>query len=298
MNFDQLRAFLAVSERRSFTSAARALGVTKQTVSRRVADLEDSLGVALLVRSTRSVSLTPEGEIFARDVRRGLDALADGVHNLGRQADDPADEIWIGAPALFARRFLRPLVNELLSTYPRLRIAVCALGAADVLDFDYLDVIVSIGPLPDLAVKRIPLGDGVNGCFAAPTYLEAHGRPRSPTELNEHECLAYTRHRVPNEWLLERGDEAVNVPVRVRFKSNDAESVLQAAIDGMGIAHLPLFMCREAVSQGRLTRVLPRWSLRIGSISALYRETRAPRPGLEVVLDAVRKRLGSGRLDV
>lgn len=291
MNLDQLRAFLAVVERRSFTGAGRVLGVTKQTVSRRVGELEEGLGVALLVRSTRRVALTEEGEIFARDVRRGLDALADGVHNLAVQSDDPADEVWIGAPALFARHFLAPVVQHLLSEHRRLRIGVCALGAADALDFDLLDVIISVGPLRDLAVKRIPLGDAINGLFAAPAYLEAHGPPTSPPDLHDHACLAYRRHRARAEWVMRRGSEEVEVPVQVRFESNDADVVVDAAVAGMGIAHLPLFLGDAAVAEEKLVRVMPRWTLHVGTIAALYRETRAPRPAVELVLDAVRAQL-------
>jgi len=286
---DQLEALLAVVDRGGFTAAAEFLGVSKQAVSRRVAELERELAVALFTRSSRHVKCTIEGETFVKHARVALRELADGVTQVKNQHRDPTGEIWIGAPGLFAKKILAPVVRELLEQHSKLRIGVRALGAADMLDFDELDIIVAVGALPDLSVQRLHLGEALNGCFAAPRYLERAGLPLEPRDLLEHDCLSYTRHRDVGVWNLSRNDGTPDeVPIRSRLKSNDAEYILEAAAAGMGIAHLPVFLCSKAVSEGRLRRVLPDWKLRIGPIRALYQKSSLPTPGVEVVLNSLR----------
>ncbi len=292
MNLDHLKAFIAVADLHSFTAAAQVLHISKQSVSRRIGELEDELGMALLVRSTRRVSLSDDGAVFAEHARRALGELEDGVQNLRARLQDPAGELWVSAPSLFLRQFLNPVIQRFLRTHRRMRVMLCSLGDADTLSFDHSDVIVSVGPLPDVAAKRITLGQAVNGCFAAPSYVAARGAPQHPEELRSHECLFYTRHRGrPDTWRLDKGEESVTVPIQARLKSNDVDSILDAVVAGMGIGHLPLFFCREHVRDGTLVPVLPEWHLPIGPICALYRDSRAPRVGLDLLLAAVREEL-------
>lgn len=295
MTLEQLEALIAVADRRSFSAAAKALKVSKQTISRRIAELEDELGLSLLNRSTRQVTVTDDGGAFLLHARQAVDALRDGVLNLRSRAHEPVGELWVGAPALFARHFLNPISQRFLLTHSKMRIILCALETADAFSLDHLDIAITIGPLPDHAAKRIVLGEAGNGLFAAPSYLARHAGLDGPEALHDHALLTYTRRRGPHEWLLRRDDEQRTIAVRTRLESNDALCILDATVAGMGICHLPLFLGMEAVREGRLVRVLPDWMLAAGQICALYRATRAPRSGLDWFLDVLRTELAEVR---
>lgn len=295
MTLEQLEALIAVADRRSFSVAARVLSVSKQTISRRISELEAELDLSLLIRSTRNVAVSEDGAAFLEHARAAVEALRDGVVKLRSRAAEPVGELWVGAPALFARHFLAPLVQRFLATHSKMRVILCALETADSFSLDHLDVVVTIGPLPDLAAKRIVLGEATNGLFAAPAYLAQHDEIDGPEALHDHTLLTYTRRRGPHEWQLRRADEIRHVAVRPRLESNDAMCILDATIAGLGVSHLPTFLSVGEVRQGRLNRVLPDWALVAGQICALYRSTRAPRAGLEWFLDAVRTELVAAR---
>ncbi|MBC8072016.1 MAG: LysR family transcriptional regulator [Deltaproteobacteria bacterium] len=295
MTLEQLEALIAVADRRSFSVAAKVLAVSKQTVSRRIGELEAELDLSLLNRSTRNVSVSDDGAAFLEHARAAVDALRDGVVKLRSRATEPVGELWVGAPALFARQFLGPLVQRFLLAHQKMRVILCALETADAFSLDHLDIAITIGPLPDLAAKRIVLGEASNGLFAAPAYLADHDEIDSPEALHDHTLLTYTRRRGPHEWQLRRADEQRSIAVRPRLESNDASCILDATIAGMGVTHLPMFLCVDAEREGRLTRVLPDWVVVAGQICALYRATRAPRVGLDWFLDAVRTELAEAR---
>lgn len=295
MTLEQLEALIAVADRRSFSAAAQALDVSKQTVSRRIGELEDELGLSLLIRSTRRVAVSDDGHAFLHHAREAVETLRDGVLNLRSRASDPAGELWVGAPALFARHFLNPLVQRFLRRHPKMRISLCALETADSFSLDHLDVAITIGPLPDHAAKRIVLGEATNGFFAAPGYLARHPELDGPEALHDHVLLTYSRQRGPHEWHMRRDDDHRTLTVRPRLESNDATCILDATIAGLGISHLPLFLGLEGVREGRLARVLPDWALLAGQICALYRATRAPRVGLDWFLEILRTELAETR---
>ncbi|GAB4570060.1 MAG: LysR family transcriptional regulator [Haliangiales bacterium] len=295
VNLDQLRAFVAVVEHGTFTAAAERLEISKQSVSRRISDLETEINTALLVRSSRGVKCTPAGLEFVDRVRAALGELEGGLQQLHSREQEPRGSVWVGAPALFAKHFLSPVVSAFLARYQHMRVGVCALGGADTLDFDHLDIIITIGRLPDIAAKRVRLGTAINGCYAAPSYLRENGTPEAPGDLSAHACLAYSRHRSAIAWRLSRGDQVRKIAVDARLTANDAEVILDAAVRGAGVAHLPHFICQEAVASGQLQRVLPGWDLAVGEINALYLDSRAPRRELALMLKAIRTALGGRR---
>lgn len=295
MTLEQLEALIAVADRRSFSAAAKFLGVSKQTISRRIAELEEKLGFSLLIRSTRRVSISDDGSAFLPHARQAVGSLRDGVLNLRSRSTDPAGELWVGGPSLFVQRFLNPISQRFLLAHPKMRIVLCALETADSFSLDHLDVAVTVGPLPDQAAKRIVLGDAINHMFAAPHYLAQHGEIDRPEALHDHMLLTYSRRRGPHEWQIQRKDAQRTITVRPRIESNDVTCILDATVAGMGVSHLPPFLAADLVDDGKLVPVLPEWSIVIGQICALYRTSRVPRVALDEYLEVMRTELAEAR---
>jgi DNA-binding transcriptional LysR family regulator len=252
MDLNDLRIFVVVAQHRSFTGAARQLGIGKSTASDRVRALEAQLGTRLLNRTTRTLSLTEAGDEL---LQRGLviTALAEEAQDaLARSTRSAVGRLRVSVPLSFGLRFLTQVVADLMCEHPRLEIDY-QLQDHDVdLVRERYDLALRIGKLADSSVVARRLGRSRRLTVAAPAYLQRCGRPAGPGDLEGHECLRYTHQRPPDRWSFSGPAGPQQVRISGRLESNNGDALAEAACHGLGIAWLPDFVVMDHVREGRL----------------------------------------------
>lgn len=258
-DIEELRTFVQVVDSGSMTAAGRVLGQTTNVISRRLARLEERLGVPLAQRTTRRLQTTEEGRRLYTRARRILDEIAAAEAELRGVAEELTGEVRLGVPTL-AAELLREGLVKFLDDHPGvdLRLFVTDRPSSAILrDITEhgLDAAVLIGPIPPSSVVTRLLSKGRSFFAASPRYLDSHGRPKKPRDLSDHECVCYIGDRLQTEWsVVDRKGREVVVPVRGRFASSDSRVLANAIVDGQGIG----LVSATALNDERLERVLPR----------------------------------------
>ena len=290
--YSELEAFEAILRHGSFTAAARQLELTPGAVTRRLASLEARLGVKLLNRSTRRLSLTEPGRHYYAQVAPALAqilAAGERVHDLSAQA---RGELRVSLPMNFGRLYVIPHVGEFLRRWPQIELDLQFDDRFVDLIGEGFDAAIRIGALEDsrLVARRIAQTRRI--LVAAPSYLQRRGAPAAPGALIEHDCLHYTLFRDAPSWEFQRDGEPWRVPVRGRLKANYGLPLVEAALRGEGILQTATFAVADELADGRLVEVLPDWSLLPIGIHAVYpgREYR-PRK-VEAFIDFVEQTIG------
>lgn len=261
LSTDMLAAFVQVAEHLSVSAAAEALGVSKSVVSKRVAQLEQAVRATLFARSTRRVALTPAGEAYLDFARSALRAVADADERLRDLRQELSGQVRLTAPVSWGQHVLAPLLPAFLARHPAIEVEL--LLADRLMDIAYervdLALRMSATDLPDLVATPVARLDWV--VCAAPAHLARAGTPQRPDDLVQHPCMAYWRERSDDAWLL-RHDDGRQQTVRVqgRYHANNPEAVALAALAGLGVALLPVYVCADALADGRLQRLLPGWT--------------------------------------
>lgn len=250
-NTEDLRTFVEVADAGGLSPAARRLGLSKSIVSRRLVRLEDELGVQLLARSTRGAVLTEAGATFREHAGR-VTAELDNARDALRPEGDLTGRLRIAAPLSFGPTHIAPLVADLARRHPRLQVHASYSDRFVDLIGEGFDAAVRVGYLADsnLVARRVaPL----RGSFvASPDYIRARGAPLQPADLAEHEALM----QGTETWRVMSGGKIVTVGVRGRFKADNGEALLAAALAGLGIAALPDFLIDAHIERGSLVPVL------------------------------------------
>ena len=255
--------FYAVAQARSFTQAARRLGLSASQVSREVARLEDRLGRRLLFRSTRHVSLTEAGEVFLERCRR---LLEDRDEALSVIADEPT-HLRGHLRVTCAERFVVPMINRFMARHPQLSVEVL-LWNNDVIDLvDHgIDLAVRFGRMTDSRLVAIRVGSRSRYLCAAPAYLEARGEPASLEELSQHDCVC----RTDAVWSFDRDGQPHEYRPLGRFRCNSGYAVLDAALTGLGLCQLPDFYLEQHLARGTLVEILRQHRPREEEVWAVY----------------------------
>lgn len=263
-----LEAFVHSVELGSLSGAARALDTTQPTVSKLVAGLERSLGVRLLRRSAAGLSLTEEGQRFHERARRVLEDYGDAVSDAREGLHQPRGLLRMSAPVTLGQRHLNAMALEFLALYPGIELELLLDDRfVDPLE-ERIDVSLRVGgPLPPDLVAR-HLGTWPRVLVASPGYVAARGKPRKPQDLLAHDYLRYGAG--DDGALLQGPDGALTVPVRSRYRVNNAVAMLDSVLGGAGISLQPTWMVAEPLAQGRLVRVLPRHSGPAQEVHLLY----------------------------
>nr|WP_294502840.1 LysR family transcriptional regulator [uncultured Rhodopila sp.] len=267
-DMEAMAIFAKVVETRGISAAANELGLSAPTISKALARLEQRLGCRLLNRTSRRLALTDAGRDLAGRAARLLADAEAAEAALAAQSATPRGTVRLAAPMSFGVREVAPLLPEFLALYPEVSIDLHLDDALVDVIGDGFDIALRIGVLPDssLLARRLAPIPGVT--VAAPTYLARRGRPEHPAELAAHDCFAYAYLRTPGGWPYANDTgETVTVKPRGRLRVNNGDSVLPAAIAGLGIAALPGFLAREALADGRLETILTDWH---AALSNLY----------------------------
>lgn len=289
MNLHALVIFVAVAERGSFSAAADALGIAKSTASQRVKDLESELGVQLLARTSRVVSLTEAGAALLERGQEIVSAAAEAEQLVSRLRESPIGNLRVSAPVSFGRRFVGDVVHALLTAHPALSVQL-DLEDRDVdLVGERYDVAIRVGELAASGLSSIRVGTARWFVVGAPGYLAERGSPGHPSQLASHECLRFAHRRVPGTWTFDDPTEGtLSVRVQGRFVCNHGDELAERAATGLGLAWLPDFITRELVDEGRLVRVLEDFCDREAPIHLLFPERRNRPLKVQLFADALR----------
>jgi DNA-binding transcriptional LysR family regulator len=250
-DLETLSAFLEIADAGSVSAAARRLSLPKSIVSRRLARLEEDLGAQLVVRTTRGLALTEAGTSFREHAMRvvaELEAARDAVDSKG----DVRGGLRISAPLSFGATHLAPVIADLARRHEKLHILAAYSDRFVDLVGEGFDAAVRLGYLPEsnLVVTRIAPVSGK--CVASPEYLEAHGTPRVPEDVLEHQCLS----QVNEVWRFVSHGETTTIRPRGRFKADNGTAIIAAAVAGLGIARLPDFLVDAHIDSGALEPLL------------------------------------------
>jgi DNA-binding transcriptional LysR family regulator len=297
-NLNELQFFVHVSQTRSFTKAAKRLGVPKSSVSRAIHRLENRLGVRLVERTTRSVALTEVGELYLNRCQRVLEEAEQADLAVGALQAKPSGTLRVGAPVAFARSILGPTMGEFLTIYPELRLHLQLLNGDESPREGSLDVVIRAGQLENSGLLVKPLMRIRLGAYASPDYLANRNLPDSPADLPQLNCIT-TNCDTPGGqedfaiWRLRRGVDLKEVRVSVRVSVPDPTINHQLALAGAGVALLAQSVVREDVEQGRLIRILPEWEPEPVELHALYPSQLNSSPKVRAFLRFLRERFGT-----
>jgi len=283
--------FARVAELRSFSAAAEALGLSNATVSKAVSRLENRLGVSLFHRTTRTLSLTPSGVSLASRAAALLSDAEAAEECARAEAGGPRGLVRIAVPMSFGLSHVALALPELMALCPGLSLDLHLSDATIDLIEAGIDVALRIGSLADSSLKARKLADIPVYLAAAPAYLERHGIPATPADLEHHACFGYSNAKRADRWHLVHHDgrEAVVRP-RGPLVTNNGEAMLPALVAGQGIALLPQFILAREFEAGRLAQILPEWA---GLPAALHVVTPSsgPRPArVSAVIDFFSRR--------
>ncbi|MBK8454884.1 MAG: LysR family transcriptional regulator [Thiofilum sp.] len=276
MNYlENLRTFVAVVDLGTLTQAADQLYIAKSAVSRRMAELEEHLGVQLFHRTTRAMTLTPEGQQFYERSRGILDAVFEAENEVKSAKQHLKGKFKITAPLTFGLEHLSPLLNAFLCEHPDLELDLdFSDRQVDVIEEGF-DLALRIGHLEDSNLKAKVLSPIRRVLCASPDYLARHGEPHTIEQLSTHPLLHYTL--APLRHTLFYRDEQGNnspIPMPIRLAANNGSFLMQAAIAGQGITFLPTFIVYKALEAGQLKIVLPDHAWEQAQLYALYPPTR------------------------
>src|SRR5688572_3729125 len=255
-DLQRMAIFAAVVEGKSFSEAARRLGLSKSVVSKAVTQLERSLGARLLNRTTRAMSLTEAGSVFYAHCARIVEELEQARLAVGQFQSRPHGLLRISASVAFGTLHIAPALPQFLARYPEVRIDMVIGDRLVDLAEERFDVAVRISkePAPNLVARRLA---AVNRkIVATPDYFSRHGVPTTPAELASHNCLTYTHFNPRDTWKLRGPEGDIAVPIQGNLRLNDDEALSEAVKGGLGVALLPTFIIGEDVQAGRLQAVL------------------------------------------
>ena len=291
--FNDLYAFTAVAEARSFTRAAARLGISQSTLSQTIRNLEDALDVRLLTRSTRSVALTEAGARLLETLGPGFAQMESALDALGDLTDTPRGTIRINAGEHSAVATLQPALSGVLADYPDIRVEIAISNALIDIVAEGFDAGVRMGDTLAQDVLAMRISPAIRiAMAAAPSYLDSHPPITGPQDLTQHRCIMT---RMPTHgdilvWELERNGEEVRVKIEGPLIVSTIALRVRAALDGVGIIYMPEDQVADHIAAGRLRPVLPEWWPRFEGYHLYYPSRRQPTPAFRLLLEALRWR--------
>jgi DNA-binding transcriptional LysR family regulator len=267
---DDREVFFSVVEANSFAAAAQRLETTPASVSRHVKALEQRLGVRLLQRTTRKLSLTEAGEHYYREGRRLLQELDGLEEELTAAARELQGQLRIVAPMSFGQRRLAPVVAHFARLHTRLRISLILEDRETDLFDEAADLAIRIGYPADSSMIMRTIAPIPRYACASPEYLKRRGYPESPEDLFHHDCLHYNLISEREEWTFRGDNGETTLAIKGNFCSNNGDVLAEAAMQGLGIALLPNFIVEQTLEQGRLVKVLENYARAPMTLFALY----------------------------
>ncbi|MHB0776603.1 LysR family transcriptional regulator [Halomonas sp. WWR20] len=268
---DALRVFVEVVRAGSFTAAARRLGISKSLASKRVAALEEELGVGLLNRSTRSLRLSEAGQIYYEHGLRVLEELQSAEAQMQSVTARPRGQLKISAQVSFGFMYLAAPTTAFMRRYPDVAVEILLEDQRFEPIDDSVDLAIRMGPLPPSSLVSRPLCKVVYGLYAAPEYLARVNCPLHPQDIPHYDTVFYGNYDLGAHWRFSLHGQPLDIEPQSRLVINNLLGVVEAAKAGFGLAYLPTFAARSAVAAGLLVPLLqPYWNEH-GSMLVLFR---------------------------
>lgn len=282
---DELKAFVATAQTGSFTAAADQLGVSNRLTSKYVAELEQRLGVRLFQRTTRRVGLTPAGEDLLARAPSLLDELDDLLAEVAEGSRGFSGVIRISAPVTFGERYVVGMIRRFAQANQGLTFDLRLDDGYVDLARDGIDVAFRIGRSEVLSLKERRLGELHSRLVASRDYLDAHGEPARPGDLEHHACIVDTNRRRPRHWTFSKDGTEQVANIRGRFHVNSARAAAELATSGLGIAYVPHFAVCDDLTSGALVELMESYETETISVSAVYLEGRVLPRKIRALID-------------
>ncbi|APR53191.1 LysR family transcriptional regulator [Sphingomonas koreensis] len=281
--------FTRVAETGSFTAAARAMGIPLATISKRVAELEEHLGVRLIARTTRRSALTEPGKRFLIHGRLIVDALQRAADEAAHALAEPSGRLRLTMPSVLVEAGFGTVVARFVAANPKLR---CEIDVSDRyvdLVAEGYDLAVRVGRLKDSSLIRRKIGSTEASLFAAPTLIARHGMPSRPGELAGYPLIGEQIAPGENQvWILHgESPKPAKIEFKPRMSANSARAIADAIEAGLGIGRLPTFVGRRMVADGSAVQILPGWAGPGLDISLVHAANRGMLPGVRLLIDAL-----------
>ena len=290
-HYNDLRALLVVARERSFTRAAAQMGVSQAALSYTIRALEQRLGIRLLTRTTRSVTPTEAGERLLAQITPHFASIDSAIDDLGELRDRPGGTLRINSSDHASELVLWPKLRKLMEDHPDIRIEVVdQSGLADIVAGGF-DAGVRMGEQVAKDMIAIPISPPLSmAVVATPAYFKRHGMPRTPQDLTTHDCinLRLMTQGGLYAWEFEKDGRSVNVRVEGRLTLSSARLIVQAAMDGRGLACTPDIIVAKALAEKRLKRAMPDWCPKFPGFHLYYPSRRQNSPAFALLVEALR----------
>jgi DNA-binding transcriptional LysR family regulator len=287
-DLNDVAVFVKVAQFGSFSRAARALGMPVSTVSRKVTSLEDQLGVTLMQRTTRKLSLTAQGRAYYDQCSEPLSRLSDAESALTQTQKKPEGLLRVSVPVILGQEPFYEFLSAFLKKYPGIQVDLFITNLFVDLIADNIDVAIRFGELPDSSLIAKRIGKNVRYLVASPEYLKGRTAPAKPEDLVDHQCILLNGRNNEAEWHLVSGRKSVKLHVSGPVSSRDFQSVSAFTYKGHGIGLLPSSYCEEQIRRRALVRLLPEWSSPEIFVHAVYPTRRFVPSKLQSFLDELK----------
>ena len=268
--FNAIPIFVAVVECGGFSPAAKQLGISKSAVSKRINQLEQSLEVKLLHRTTRKISLTEAGEHFFEHALIANKAARDAEDSVAQLQGDPQGRLRINTPMSFGRLHIAPLIPAFLKRYPKISIDMVMSDEIVDLVGSGFDVAIRSGKLADSSLIARKLAPLRSVLCASPEYLKREGTPKTLECLKQHNCLLFSYSRDLKEWSFKQDGTTFNIEVTGNYQVNNSEALKEALLQGIGIGRLPTFVAGEEIKKGRLIPLFTQYKMSEQNFYAVF----------------------------
>jgi DNA-binding transcriptional LysR family regulator len=299
INPADLGFFSALASSGSLGSAARELGITTAAVSKRLAQIEERLGISLVNRTTRRMSLTPEGEVYLEHARKILGEIEDMEHILWGSTQTPKGLLRVNATLGFGRSQIAPLISDFVKKYPQVDIQLQLSVSPPPIADDLYDVCFRFGHPPDSrAIARL-IAPNKRILVASPNYLKKHGEPKTPNDLIKHNCIgirqgdeAYGLWRFANNKTRSNNERTEDIKIRGNLTTNDGEIAVNWALDNQGILLRAEWDVARYIKSGRLIHILENYHTPDADIYAVYSQRHKASARVSALIDFVSSALG------
>lgn len=291
-NVSEMEVFVRVVQAKSFSEAARSLGLSPSAVSKQIGRLEDRLGARLLNRTTRQLSLTEIGAAFHERAERIVADIAEAERAVSHLHGAPRGQLRVNAPVAFGIDHLAPLLPGFMAQNHEVSVDLSVNDRFVDLVEEGVDVAIRIGELADSSLIARRLAANRRVVCAAPDYLERRGTPASTAGLKRHNCLVYTYRQQRREWHFDGPDGHEVVTVSGDLETNNAQVLRMAALGGLGIVLLPLWLVGQDLTEGRLIEVLPQYHVPDSAIYAVWPAGRHLSPKVRAFVDHIAVEIG------
>jgi DNA-binding transcriptional LysR family regulator len=287
------QTFIRVVEAGSFTAVATERNTSQPTISRQIATLEEHLGCLLFQRTTRSLTMTDDGRVFYEHARRTIEAAAEAESVVGRRRGRPSGKLRISSSVVFGRLHIIPRLPRFMARYPDIDVDLLMNDGFSDLVEEGIDLSIRVGVIADTSLIARRIGTTRRTLVATPDYLARRGVPKTPDDLQHHDCIVYSRLATGENWNFTGPDGPITMPITGRFHVNNTEGVRAAILEGLGIGYVPVwhFADRE-IESGKLTVLLKDFEPPAQPISAVYPSRRFLALKVRVMIDFLDSEFG------